>query len=90
MATTTADQKLWFLDQIKHKKDLLLGAFDDSKGITRDNQRKAWDDLFLKCRRNDIPFAKSDHKSGNGKYLRDQVFGRWRRDCLEKRDKCRK
>ncbi len=81
------EQKLWILEQIQEEKELLTGKFDDSRGRTREMQLKAWQSLYERCISRELPFTRKKH---DAKYLRDQIWGRWRRECLQKRDQCRR
>ncbi len=89
----TDEQRIWILNKIRENEQILLRKFDDSLGITKESKTKAWQDLFDECQVNKIPFtqgplSKTENKNGN--YLRDQVWGRWRRECMGKQDLCRK
>ncbi len=84
----TSEQKLWILSKIEENKSDLLGKFDESHGITKDSQSRLWQSIFAACEARE--FAFTCKKNHDGKYLRDQVWGRWKREVLAKRDKCRK
>ncbi len=84
----TNEQRLWVVTQIKDSKERLLSSFDDSKGITKISQKLDWQALYDKCKAADLPFTRSEKHDGG--YLRDQVWGRWKRETVAKRDACRR
>ena len=90
MSSMTGEQRLWLLSEIKENYQLLCGALDNSQNITKETQSQGWKELYEQCKTYDLPFTRKSHSVGNAVYLRDQVWGKMRRDVLAKRDKCRK
>ena len=71
-----ADGKKILLQLILQKKDILFGNFDESKGITKERRREAWNEIHADLSGQGYPVGK------DGNYVRDTTFGNLKKRTL--------